>query len=166
MPGRKTKYTPAAFAAEYAPRKATGMRDAAIASAMGINPSTIARYLAKPEYATPVQDAIAAQQRGNAVVGLTRADKLISESYELFELGIREARNKGDFAEARRLCIQALTVARTEADLQRVAAAVYIDNSTTNVNVMSARDILTELLPRLCPECRNRLRAHYAKEMV
>jgi len=157
--GRKKALTPEEFRTGYLPYKAQGLSEKDIAKAMGLGLRTYYRYLDDPDYVILLtQNGTNAKKQGQ-VKGCNRADKLIKEGYSLFEQGIKSAKKDGDFDKARRLIIDALKIAKAEADIKRVFN-MFIDARDQSVNVVEIRaeverDTARAIFdgPMRCPEC-------------
>lgn len=152
---RPRKYTPATFAAAYAPLKAKGLSNVKIAEAMGITDKTLRRMLADPTFQPQTTVLIPREEKKIVEAGDERAEKVLAAAYNLALKGISDNTNKamraeeaarsaalvGDkerakeqadmaeqrWEEARIISLQSLQIARTSQDVKRVVQAMTIN---------------------------------------
>ena len=114
------KYSPTQFKTVYAPLKAKGLTKKQIAGKMKVSTRTIERYMANPDYVEVVSVATKQAEHQELIKGENHSDKIIEAAYRLHEKGIQDAINDKDYEEARRISIDALRIAKTEAEIKRI----------------------------------------------
>jgi predicted transcriptional regulator len=132
----KPKYPPAVFSKLYMEYKDRGMNQSEIARELGISRTTLCTYLNDPDFRahlTPKLDEteqLAVNQAAMSVsTSINRNEQIIDTAYKLHLKGIQDAIKDGDFREARNISIDALKIARTEAEIKRIFSVfTFVDN--------------------------------------
>lgn len=165
------KYTPNSFKIAYAPLKAEGLTPGQIASQMKISKKTLGRYLKNPDYVLDVSTETQLEKRA-AMKAENHSDKILETAYKLHEKGIHDAlfdtidgkdyiKAHPDYKAARQISIDALKIARTEAEIKRVFLAVgqmNIDNRQVNITQIR-NEIMQEVWDdMLCVECKRKIK--------
>jgi len=138
----RPKFSPKAFAARYAPLRAKGLSREEIADKMSISTKTLERYLANPDYESILSTKTEDGDNKDIEKAKEKSTTIISAAYRLHEKGIADAVKKKDWKVAREISIEALKIARTEADIKRVVNAISgptINITYNNVSVFYDR---------------------------
>lgn len=144
------KFTKQAFLTLYVPLKMEGLSIRKIAKAMGINPGTLQKY--KKQYALPnieegkeVMNAVNAQVIKDTLDDYNHSETVIETAYKLHLKGIQVAMMDNDYKLARDISIEALKIAKTEADIKRTFS-LLVDNRQVNITVEGVPpDVMDEI---------------------
>ena len=171
---KSKKFTPPEFAAKFAEAKLKSTNQAQIAEALGISRRTLQRYLRVPEYTSLMAQTVATK----TISAMTHSETIIDTAYKLYKNAIAEAlvaetivdgklvKVVPNYKEARRLSIEALKIAITEAQIKRlfvVMGDVNIDARTQQLIVVK-RQIIDEVFSLLCPKCQKMLESEATEE--
>ena len=91
---------------------------------------------------------------------INHSEQIIKVAYQLHEKGIKDATDRGDWEEARRLSIDALRICKTEAEIRRVFVMIGGDvniHEETTINVQLNQQI-QKVYGKLCDRCKKAVR--------
>lgn len=143
----KASYSPLQFARIYAPLKAKDLSRRLIALKMKVSSRTLDRYLVNPEYVAVLTGETVKAESYELQQGDEHSSKIIEAAYKLHEKGIHDAifetlpdgtdklKENPDYDKARQISIDALKIARTEADVKRIFLSIGSLHIGDNVNV-------------------------------
>ncbi|MCK5602518.1 hypothetical protein KAR91_11630 [Candidatus Pacearchaeota archaeon] len=153
------KYTAARFKRKYPPLLAKGMSRPEIALKLDVSVRTLERYLAKEDYVGKVTAEMEKINERDIVIGESNSKQIITVAYKLFKKAINAAIEKKDFPEARRLSLDALKIAKTEAEVKKVFFTIgQVNFGPTEINITQIRqEQIQEIWRLLCPNCQTRI---------
>jgi hypothetical protein len=91
---------------------------------------------------------------------MNHSEKIISVAFQLHEKGIKDAMDNKNWKEARKIALDALKIAKVEAEIKRIFLVIAGDvniNQTQNVQINTQNEI-NKIYPRLCEKCRKAVR--------
>ena len=178
--------SPAEFVTRYPPLKARRLNQTQIAKKLKISDKTLRKYLKDEEYGGALNgDAVGELEKENVKAGIAKggrlADEIITTSYKLHkqmmadELALYKEILSGDpdderslsdrrkdakphLEGARRLSIEALKVARTEAEVNRIYNLIIFNKTGIPLEdvVILILNLVNQCDPK-CKKCRNNI---------
>jgi len=158
----KSKYDRETFLSLYIPLKMKGMSVRKIADEIGVSPVTLQTYKRTwiPTVAEPdkLKKAIIKENMVEAENRMEYNETLIDTAYKLHLQGIQTAIKDNDYKTARDISIEALKIAKTEAEIKRTFS-LLVDNR--QVNIMNINDVPPEVMDSIRLEMANEVINHF-----
>ena len=133
-----------------------------VAELLNISRTTLQRYFNNPDYRLQEKEVAQVVQKVVQVnqTKMNNSEEIIDTAFKLHKKGIADAIKEGDWKEARTIALNALKIARVEAEIKRIFLVIGGDvnvNSTTNIQLNLQQEI-NKIYPILCDKCKKAVR--------